>query len=288
MIIHSICIPCLLNRALYETDLVDPSRSLEVMEEACRIIGKYELKDTCSAILATEVHDATYQILCTKDPYEDIKKRCNQAAVSLLSKAEKAINESEDSFKTAVLCAIIGNVMDFGIPSSPECPEELEEEFDKLLKEGLAVDDTDKIREYLKEDANVIYFADNCGEIVFDKLLCQAIKEFGVHLTFVVRGEPILTDATMEDARKFGFEEIVDKVLTTGCYAVGVDFSNMGQDLKTELEKADIIISKGMGNYETFSETHYKPIAHLLRTKCEPVAKDMGLEMNISAAKFYD
>jgi uncharacterized protein with ATP-grasp and redox domains len=288
MKIHASCVPCLLNRALYETCLIDSSKSLKVIEEACGIIGKYELDDACSAILATEVHDATYRILGTKDPYKDIKIRCNQAALSLLPKAERAIKDSKDGFKTAALCAIIGNVMDFGIPSSPESPEKLEEEFDKLLIEGLGVDDTDKLKGYLKKGAKVVYFADNCGEIVFDRLLCQEIKKFGVHLTFVVRGEPILTDATMDDAREFGFEKIADKVITTGCYAVGVDFLSMGQDLKDELKEADIIISKGMGNYETFSETEYLPIAHLLRTKCRPVADDMDLDMNISVAKLYD
>jgi uncharacterized protein with ATP-grasp and redox domains len=288
MKIKAICIPCLFNRALYETNLVDPSLALKVLEDACRIVAKYDLSDSCSATVATEVHRATYETLGTDDPYNSIKTRCNQAAMNLLPKAKKAIAESNDSFKAAVLCSIIGNVMDFGIPSSPDSPEKLVEEFDRLWAEGLAVDDTDKVKKYLEKGRRVLHFTDNCGEIVFDKLLCQEIKKFGVHLTLVVRGEPILTDATMKDVQEFRIDDIVDEVLTTGCYSVGVDFENMGDNLKQALDNCEFIIAKGMGNYETFSETDYRPIAYFLRTKCMPVAEDMGLNTDLNVVKIYE
>jgi len=282
------CVPCLLNRALYETALVDSSKSMKVIQEACKIIGRYDLKDSCSAIVASEVHKATYDILGTADPYKTIKNRCNQTARSLLPKAEKLIGESEDKLRAAILCSIIGNVLDFGIPSSPESPEQLSEHFDTILSEGLGVDDSDKIRAYLEKGEKVLYFADNCGEIVFDRLLCKEIKKFDVHLIFVARGEPILTDATINDVREFGLDEVADEVLTTGCFAVGVDFDKMGEDLREALKCADLIVSKGMANYETFSETDYRPIAHLLRTKCEPVARDMSLKTDINVAMVYE
>lgn len=288
MKIHAKCIPCLLNRTLYETYLIDPSKALKVVEEACRIIDKYDLKDACSAVVATEVHNATYSIIGTKDPYKMIKNRCNQTALSLLKRAGDFIESSDDRLKSAMLCSIIGNVLDFGIPSSPDSPERLIEEFDNLLVEGLSVDDTDKVIAYIEKGGKVLYFADNCGEIVFDKLLLKEIKKFDVKLTFVVKGEPILTDATLEDVNEFGIDEIVDDVLTTGCFAVGIDFDRLPEDLSDVLKESDLIISKGMANYETFSETKYKPIAYLLRTKCEPVAEDMGLITNINVVKVYD
>ena len=97
-----------------------------------------------------------------------------------------------------------------------------------------------------------------------------------------------MTDATLDDVHELGVHDLVDEVLTTGCYAVGVDYERMGSELKEALDECDLIISKGMGNYETFSETEYKPIIYLLRTKCAPVAEDMGLEKNISVAKMYE
>lgn len=288
MKIKAECVPCLLNRILYETDLVDPSKALKVLEEGCRIIGTYELKNSCSAIVATEVHKATYTALENSDPYKDIKTRCNQAALALLPKTQDIVEKSNDSLKTAIMISIIGNILDFGISSSPESPEGLAETFDNLVDEGLSIDDTDKIRGYLKSDSRILYFADNCGEIVFDMLLLKELKKFPIHLTYVVRGEPILTDATMDDVQELGISKLVNRVLTTGCYAVGVDFENMGEDLQSALDEYDLIIAKGMGNYETFSETKYRPIAYLLRTKCAPVAQDMGLKINISVAKVYE
>ncbi|ODS39330.1 MAG: hypothetical protein A7315_11230 [Candidatus Altiarchaeales archaeon WOR_SM1_79] len=285
MKIHPKCVPCLLGRTLYETNLIDPSKALKVIEEACKIISKYNLKDTCSAVVATEVHDATYSILGTRDPYKELKKSCNQTALALLPKAEKIIEEAQDKLKSAILCSIVGNVLDFGISSSPDNPERLIEEFDRLYSDGLGTDDTDKIKTYLEKGGKVLYFTDNCGEIVFDKLLCRELKKFDIHLTLVVRGEPILTDATIEDAHEFEFDKVVNQLLTTGCYAVGVDFDHLPKNLKQALDSADLIISKGMANYETFSETNYRPIAYLLRTKCEPVAKDMGLRTNINVVK---
>jgi uncharacterized protein with ATP-grasp and redox domains len=282
------CVPCLLNRTLYETDLVDSSKGLKVLEDACRIIGKYELEKSCSAVVATEVHKATYDTLGTSDPYKEIKDRCNKAAASLLSRAEGAIENSQKRLRTAVLVSIIGNIMDFGIPSSPDNPENLSEAFDTLLREGLAVDDSKVLEDYLKEGNRIIYFADNCGEIVFDKLLLRELKRYPIHLTYVVRGEPILTDATMDDVEEYSIQDMVDEIMTTGCYAVGVDFDRMGEDLRRALDEADLIISKGMGNYETFSETDNRPIIYLLRTKCAPVAQDMGLDLNISVAKIYE
>ena len=288
MKIKAECVPCLLNRILYETNLVESSKALKILEDACKIIGTYELEKSCSAIVATKVHKATYDSLENSDPYKDIKTRCNQAALALVPKAQDLVEKSDDSLKAAILISIIGNILDFGIPSSPESPEKLAETFDSLVDEGLLVDDTEIIRKYLKEGKRILYFADNCGEIVFDKILIKELKKFPIHFIYVVRGEPILTDATMDDVKELGIHELVDSVLTTGCYAVGVDFENMGGDLRFALDECDLIVAKGMGNYETFSETDYRPIAYLLRTKCAPVARNMGLDMNINVAKVYE
>jgi uncharacterized protein with ATP-grasp and redox domains len=288
MKIKAECVPCLLNRILYETNLVDPGKALKILEEGCRIIGTYDLDKNCSAIVATKVHKATYDALENKDPYKDIKARCNQAALGLFPKAQEIVEKSNDPLKAAILVSIIGNILDFGISSSPDNPESLAGTFDNLVDEGLSVDDTEILRKYLKEGNRILYFADNCGEIVFDKLLLKELKKFPIHLTYVVRGEPILTDATMDDVQELRIHELVDEVLTTGCYAVGVDYENMGEDLRSALDESDLIVAKGMGNYETFSETNYKPIAYLLRTKCTPVAQDMGLDLNINVMKVYE
>ena len=108
-----------------------------------------------------------------------------------------------------------------------------------------------------------------------------------MRLTLVVKGEPILSDATREDAEKLSFREVVDEIMDTGTFAVGLDIENMPENLRKNLEETDLIICKGMANYEVFSETSYRPIAYLLRTKCEPIARSLGVETNINILKLF-
>jgi len=281
------CVPCLLKRCLYETMLVDESLGPEVMRRAMDVLREEYKEPAVSANVATEVHRAVYELLGTNDPYKEIKDRCNQVALQLYPKAEEFVKNSENPFAAAVLCSIAGNVLDFGIPSPIEVPEELIEKFNSILQEGLGRDDTGKVVQILEKGGDVILFGDNCGEIVLDKLLIQELKRFDLHLTYVVRGEPILTDATEKDALSLGIDGMVDEVATTNTFAVGVLVDSLEPDLRDGLEKASLIISKGMANWESFSEHDYRPIAYLLRTKCKPIADSIGEKKNQNIAKLF-
>jgi len=281
------CVPCLLNRVIYEAGLVDPKFSEKAVKEALNILSKDYSYNANSILVATKVHRRVYEVIGNPDPYREIKERSNRIALSLVPKAEKFINNSKDKLKAAVICSIVGNVFDFGIKSSIVAPEKLSDDFEKMCKSGLDVDDTEKIKKYLKKNSRVLFFTDNCGEIVFDKLLCRQLKEFGVELTIVVRESPIMNDATVEDAEKLDLKDAVDEIMHSS-NAVGIDFNEISDKLKNRIENADLIICKGMGMYEAFCEKEYRPIVYLLRTKCRPVADDMGLPENISIAKLYE
>ena len=111
----------------------------------------------------------------------------------------------------------------------------------------------------------------------------------GVKVTGVVRGEAILNDVTLEDAERIGLDKILDKLITTGTFAIGVDLSKAGEDLLSELSEVDLIISKGMANYESISDQKVNvPIVYILRTKCEPVAKSLGVPADINVVKMVD
>lgn len=285
------CVPCLLKRSLYEVNLIDSQWAEEAMKKALEILAEGYNGNACSAVLATEVHRKVYDILGVTDPYADEKERSNEVALSLLPKAVGHIDSFTDGyerFRAAVQVAVAGNVLDFGIGGSIESPEQLEGLFDGLLEEGLGHDDTRRLYEMLESEEvrKVLYFPDNCGEIVFDTLLLSELKKFNIHLTVIVKGEPILTDATMEDAKALSIHSLANEVITTGGYAVGFPMGDkMGQQLKEKLDTADLIISKGMANFECFSDTSYRPIAHLMRTKCNAVAGSLGLKMGISVVK---
>lgn len=286
------CLPCLLKRILFETELStkDKARQTRTMQTACRLLAELYNPEVCSATIATQVHQAAYECLQDPDPYQKLKATSNAVAERLVPTVESLIKESSDRVKTAMLCSIIGNMMDFGIEGSSSHPEMLAAVFDRLYAEGLGYDDSDRVKQHLKKASRVVVFTDNCGEIVFDKLLCRELKTAypSVRLTVVVKGVPILSDATLHDVKEIGLDEVVDEVLTTGCFAVGVDFGRLPAKVLERVREADLIIAKGMANYESFSETPYTPIAYLLRTKCNVIARSMGLARDISVIKVVE
>jgi len=292
MKIQNECIPCLLKRILFETEIStkEKKRQTKAVRTACALLAEHYDPEECSATIATKLHKSVYETIQDKDPYAELKHTSNLIATSLVPKIQGLIKISPDPLKTSMVCAIIGNIMDFGIDGSSAHPQMLEEVFDKLYAEGLGYDDYQKLKNLLKNATHIVLFTDNCGEIVFDKILCRELKHFNptLHITAVVKGEPILSDATIKDAKEIKLYEVVDDLFTTGCFAVGVDFHKLPGEVKKALKHANLIIAKGMANYESFSETTYAPIAYLLRTKCSAIARSMNIPQNISAIKIYE
>ncbi|HEC77193.1 MAG TPA: DUF89 family protein [Thermoplasmatales archaeon] len=281
------CAPCLLNRVLFEGKLVlnDEEKLTGIMGKVIEKMAEIYSSKKSSAEIATKIHKYAYELLNVKDPYKNLKEKSNEIALSLVPKVKKIIEESEDKLKSAILCSIAGNSIDFGIAGSASSPDELLTKFDAYIKEGLYCDDTEEMKKYLKGD--ILYFTDNCGEIVFDKIVCEYLKKYDINLYLVCKKYPILTDATYEDVKKLEFEEIVDEIITTGDFAVGVNFYKISEKLRDKLNNASLIICKGMANYEAFSETNFKPIVYFLRVKCKSISEDMNLPVGVNAVKLY-
>lgn len=244
----------------------------------------------CSADIATQVHRKTYEILDNPDPYKKLKDQSNQIASSIIPLVNKRISESTNPLKTAMLASIVGNTMDFGIEGASKNPEELKQVFAQIFDEGFGFDETEKLFSLLKKSNSLLYFTDNCGEIVFDKIVCQQLKKTFPNLSIglVVKGEPVLSDATVKDVKELSFDEVVDNVFTTGGYAVGVNLHLFSEELKKEMRSSDVLLCKGMANYESFSETKIRPIVYLLRSKCSPIASSMKVPVHANIVKMYD
>lgn len=291
MKIHTECVPCLLKRIIFEIEqsTKDKETMNKAIRNACKVLSEQFDLNVCSATIATNVHKIVYEILGDDDPYRDLKKQSNKVAKSLVPKVEEFISCSDDPLRISSICSIVGNMMDFGIEGASKHPDFLAEVFEDIFVEDLGYDDTDELKKLLSESKSVVLFTDNCGEIVFDKILCRELKKFNpnIFLTVVVKGKPIISDATLEDIKDLDFEEVANEILTTGCFAIGLDFDKMPKALKKGLDQADLIICKGMANYEAFSETDYRPVVYLLRTKCTAIASSMKLPLNISAVKLY-
>ncbi len=280
------CLPCILNRVLFEVNMVNPEKADIIMPKVLRVLCESYPSDIRSAKVWTKIHEIVYSEL-GEDPYKDLKKRSNRIAMEIYPKASEIYLQSDDKLRTAALISIAGNVLDFGISGGVAQPEIFEKKFMDIVNEGLGYDDTGKLEKYLKNGVEVIYLADNCGEIVLDKIMVEELKRRGCRVTLVVRGEPIISDATLEDAEYVSITKVVDEVTTTGIFAIGVDLDRIPESLKRKLEDADIIIAKGMANYESIGYD-LRPIAYLMRAKCKPVARSLGVPFNKNVVKVIE
>ncbi len=283
---HPRCAPCLLSRVQFEAELStnDVALQKKAVLIGIEVLREYMVDGAPATHLSTKIHREAYRVLGDIDPYRIKKQQSNEVAQKLLPLAKDFITE-KDSFRRAVLVSIIGNSFDFGVLGFDADKATAKETMLAQFERGLDVDDSDKIKPMLRD---VVYLADNCGEIVFDTLLFEEIKKLGGSITLVVRGAPILNDVTMKEALLLGIDKRVDRILTTGSNAIGVCLKEAPPELVEALGNASLIISKGMANYETMSEYDFKPIAYLLKTKCESVAEALGLKKNMNVARLEE
>ncbi len=277
------CVPCLMKRVLFQARLLDNGCESEAVGAALRTYAKEYVEGRNSAEVATEVHRSAYEVMGA-DPYVGIKLDADRIAGEYLDQVTEYVDSSDDRLSAAVRVAVVGNIMDFGV--SLTSPEEFRTVFEGLLEQGIGSDDTERMRVLLSQSRSVLYFFDNCGESQFDKLLIREIQRMGVRVVGVVRGERILNDVTMEDAERIGLDDILDRIVSTGTFAIGAVLSKAKDDLKEELDRADVMICKGMANYESLSDQDAgMPKVFILRTKCGPVARSLGVPENINVVR---
>jgi uncharacterized protein with ATP-grasp and redox domains len=284
------CAACILSRAAAEAAeaTTNPALRFRAMAEMLRLLNK-EFKPTAvPAELGTKRDRLIKRITGNNDPYKRSKRISNEKALKLLPYARKLVEEGyaqQDRFKRACLCAIVGNTMEFDIPGHNFTFSSLRKNFREAAKD-LVVDDTGKIYELAKRAHTILYLTDNAGEIVFDTLLVEQLKNMGLTVIVAVKGEPVINDATLEDAEVSGMSKIADKVITTGTDAVGLALKEVSQEFLDVYNSVDIIFAKGMGYAETLTEYKLrKPHVLLFRTKCNPVANFFAASREKNIAK---
>ena len=280
MRIHTDCVPCLMKRVLFQSRLVDGADEKASVENSLKVFAQEFDYSRKSVDVATEVHRASYEVL-GEDPYYDLKIRADIVAEQYMDIAQRYVDSADDKLRACLMVAVIGNIMDFGSTGGIDNPELFEEMFDGLMEQGLGHDDSDKIESLLDRPGTIVYMFDNCGESQLDKILIRYLRSRGKRVVGMVRGRPVLNDVTMEDAIRSGLDREVDLLLDTGTFYIGIDWRDVPQDLMKEIEGCDMIIAKGMGNYESLSDESLPvPIAHVMRTKCRPVADSVGVPLD--------
>lgn len=209
-----------------------------------------------------------------EDPYGEIKKRYNRMLLEEEEELRLSVKRLEDPLCGALRLAAAGNQIDFA--GSREVRFVMEEVY-RRMNGTLAVDDSGQLFEDLKDAKSVLYIGDNCGEIVLDKLFIEEIRKQypDLSITYGVRGKPIVNDVTILDARMTGMERVAE-VIENGSGALGTVLTDTSLQFPLQFrnvfERADVIISKGQGNFESLSECTDKNIYHLMMVKCERIA----------------
>jgi len=284
------CASCILHRGYMEIKEAtnDPSLQFKAMSALIYFLAK-EFKPTANpAYLGTQRDRLIKRITDNEDPYAERKRISNQNALEMLPLAKNLVSDGsslELRFRKACLCSIVGNVMEFDIPDNPFEYTDVKKLIQRA-EEDLAIDEIAQIFDKAGKAKNILYLADNAGEIVFDKLLVQELKKLGAHVTVAVKGGPVINDATMEDAKYVGMHEVADKIITTGTDAVGLIPSECSDEFLSVYNSADFVVAKGMGYAETLTEVDLaSPHALLLRTKCSPVANFFNVSLGRNVAK---
>ncbi|WP_455645035.1 damage-control phosphatase ARMT1 family protein [Methanosphaera sp.] len=275
------CASCMLrqSREAIEHAVDDDEKRMDVTLNVLTFIEKNFKKNTRSNKLGTDLHHLIMNETGNNDPYKVLREEGNSVAEKLVPSIEEMI-QKEPTLENYVKAAVAGNIIDFGALDQTTDMETL---IKKQINKPFIINDLDKLDSSLKKANTILYLVDNGGEIVFDKLLVKKIKEdYDVEIILAVKEGPILNDALMQDAKNLELDKYA-KLITTGAASVGIVEDYISSEMTSLLNDVDLIISKGMGNFEGLTEmTIEKPVFFLLSTKCNVISNEIGVPLGSS------
>lgn len=273
------CGPCILRQVGEVIDLStdDEDLKFELMQNCMMHMADNFNKDSQPNKIATEINQHIKQKTKCRDAYFKQKDLSNTIALSVLPSVEDILKDN-DSLETYVKVAIVGNILDFGV-------YDINTDFKKLiesnLNRNLSINDIGEFEKALKCHDEVLYLVDNSGEVVFDYLLIEKIKQYDVDVTVGVKSSPIVNDACTKEAVDARLDKLAE-IITVGSDCGGVVEEMFSEDFKRFFDESDFIISKGMANYEGLTEMNLerKDVFALLCSKCNPISKDLSVDIN--------
>lgn len=281
------CLECALNGfiLLVEKQHIEKERKDELIRWFFEYMSESDF-DKPAPFIARDIHAFLRNELGCDDLYADAKKQDNDRIISLLPEFTKAIQIDSYPLVAALKLAIAGNIIDLGTNHGMDHSEVIE----NAISRELAVDDSSELLSQIQNANNFLYLCDNAGEIVFDKLFLDTLFKGEIldrsKVTLAVRGEPIINDATLEDAKYIGLVQDYN-VISNGDRAPGTCIEFTSEEFNQIFNNADFIISKGQGNFESLSSNKDKNIFFLLMAKCSLVADQLGVDVGDMVCKFH-
>lgn len=285
MLIKPDCIPCILTMSITSMRLL-PLDESRVQQLYCKILEIPSLRGQCWDITSPEVIELVMQLIVSAtgspDPFHNLKATQNKSIMGIDSFLRQILDEASDPLHTAVKLAILGNTIDLMMGDRPT---DIENSIREKLKSSIPEKAYANFREDLKKSKSLVYFGDNAGEIVFDKLLIEVIKErYDMDVVFIVRSVPTLNDAILNEARSVGIDEIatiVENGIDGPC--PGTVLARCSEEVKKLVERSDMIVSKGGGNFDSLGEEKgdiREKTTFMLLSKCHPYCDFFGVELH--------
>ncbi len=273
---NAACIACMIKRQEEGiAEINDEAKKLEYMNGVLRII--LEAGSSSAPVITERISELRRSIFGEDKHFEHLKRSYNQLMLEYEPKIQEVIDRSDDAVLTALKFARIGNYIDFGAMGEVD-DRKLAELIEKAEHDEVDAAEFTALMKDLESAARLVYLTDNCGEIVADKLLVQALQcEFPqLKIKVIVRGKNVLNDATLEDAAEVGLTEIAE-VIGNGTGVAGTDIETISKEAKSLIDEADVIISKGQGNFESLYGCGLN-IYYLFLCKCDWFVRRFGFE----------
>lgn len=279
------CYPCIMNMVLSISDLseFDKVQTNSLMTYTLNLL--LELGETGPVpppVAARHIFQKAAEISGLPgeyDPYKPLKKKANDTVMAFYPELEKIVSQSAAPLETAIRLSALGNILDFAIidHKTIDILQEVASARDLVFEKY----DYDLFFSTLSHAKEVLILGDNAGEIVFDKLLVKTLKVFfsGLTVTYAVRHQPILNDVTLEDALDIGMDEVAT-VMSSGSLSPGTCLEETSPRFNRLFKGADLIVSKGQGNYETLNMTPKENLFFVFRVKCNQVATVMNAPLH--------
>ncbi|VGO17133.1 hypothetical protein PDESU_05728 [Pontiella desulfatans] len=276
MKVYNDCIPCFARQGA-EAALAYAPDNPEIQQEILRTVLSISAEGDYGKSppeVAAEYFRAIVELTGVADPHAAAKARSNQEVLKLLPQLRKEVEESPRPLETALRMAIAGNIIDFGTPHGQK-DNGLMEVIEHAVGSDMCMDSFAAFVQRADDAKLILYLGDNCGEAVLDRLLIEQLPTEKV--VFVVRGKPILNDITPAEVDQVGIDRVC-RVVDNGSDAPGTILDQCSPDFRALFDQADMIISKGQGNFETLQESG-REIFFLMKVKCDVVALETGLPL---------
>ena len=277
------CYPCILDRAKFECDLVfsqEEEKKAAVEELLDYMAGHI---GGVPALVGTERENIIKRRSGNPDPYQKLKRESNRVAADLLPLAEEFYERADDKIEALIRIAAAANSMEFGVKGHDFDNRTFAGVFLNTLRENLH-GDIGEVKRRLCSFSNIFYLTDNCGEVVFDLFVIGKLEEMGKRVVVGSKSEPVLNDVTVGEIS--AMREM--QVIPTG-NVVGTALEHLEPEACALLfDPSWLILSKGMGNFETISEFEERltgRLIYIMRAKCEPVAMVIGVPKGTLVAK---